>query len=206
MFAYCGNNPVNCYDPTGEFGVLTTLAIAGIAVSAIVGGAVAGISSALSGATVGEILASATIGAVTSGGVATAAALGAAGTLTVGTVALISGVIGVAGEIGSIAIEYAYHKNDANYTFNWGTAVARVVYAGGISAFSGSISYSLNKMYTGANEIVGLCISGEATAALGLVDFGVRQLISVASGSSAASNHSASVAPRSTRQHIAYAY
>ena len=206
MFAYCNNNPVNQTDPTGEFGVLTTLAIVGIAISAIVGGTVAGVSAALSGGTAGEILASAAIGAVTAGGVATAAALGAAGTLTVGAVALISGGIGAAGEIGSIAIEHAYHKSDENYTFDWGTAAARVVYAVGISAFSGSISYGLNKMYIGADEIVGLCISGESAVGLGLVDFGVRQLISVASNSSAASSHSTRCMPMGTNQHIAYTY
>ena len=42
VYAYCANNPVNCYDPTGEF-VISTLLIC-VAAGAIIGGTVGGIA------------------------------------------------------------------------------------------------------------------------------------------------------------------
>lgn len=206
MFAYCGNCPVNKADPTGEFGILSSLAVAGIAISALVGGLVAGVSTALSGGSVGEVIASTAIGAVTAGAIATVAALGAVGTLTAGTVALISGGIGAVGEAASIAVEHACHKDDENYTFDLASATTRVIYAAGISAFSGWISYGINRIYTGADEIIGVCVSGETAVALGLVDFGVRQLISVASSSSQASNSPSGGGIVSFKQRVAIAY
>lgn len=172
------------YDPTGEF-ALTAIAIFGIIVSAAVGGTVAGISTAMGGGSVGEIIASSFIGALTAGGVATVAAIGAAGTMTVGAVALLSGGIGAAGEIASISVEYAFHKDDPGYAFDWGSAAIRVAYAAGLSALAGSISFGLNRMYTGTDEIIGFAISAEVAIAMGAVDFGVRQLISVIPSSSA---------------------
>ena len=206
MFAYCDNSPVNKADPTGEFGILSTLAVAGIAISAVVGGLVAGASTALSGGSVGEVIASAAIGAVTAGAIATVAALGAAGTLTAGTVALVSGGIGAAGEVSSIAVEHAYHKNDENYTFDLATSTTRVIYAAGVSAFSGWVSYGINRIYTGADEIIGVCVSGETAVALGLVDFGIRQLISVANSSSSASSSPSRGGAMGSKQCVAIAY
>ena len=42
VYAYCANNPVNCYDPTGEF-VISTLLIC-VAAGAIIGGTIGGIA------------------------------------------------------------------------------------------------------------------------------------------------------------------
>ena len=99
-------------DHTGTFGLLTGLAVAGIAISAVVGGVVAGLSTAHSGGSIGEIIASSAIGAVTAGGIAAAAAFGAIGSLAVGAVALISAGIGVVGEAAAISVEHTFHKND----------------------------------------------------------------------------------------------
>ena len=178
MYAYCNNNPINMSDHTGTFGLLTGLAVAGIAISAVVGGVVAGLSTAHSGGSIGEIIASSTIGAVTAGGIAAAAAFGAIGSLAVGAVALISAGIGVVGEAAAISVEHTFHKNDEGYSFSLRKAALRVLYAAGISALSGSLSYGINTIFTGADELAGVAISAEA-AALGGIDFGVRELLSI---------------------------
>ena len=38
MYAYCGNNPINYCDPTGEFGIITTIIIASLAGAALSAG------------------------------------------------------------------------------------------------------------------------------------------------------------------------
>ena len=174
MFAYCGNKPIIFSDPSGEFGILTGLAIAGIVISAAIGGIVAGVGTAMSGGSVGEVILSSAIGAVTAGGIATAAALG----VPVGVAVAASATMGAVGEISSIAVEHAFHKNDIGYTFNWKSAVIRTAYAAGISSLAGFASYGLNTTFRGADEMIGLCISAETSLALGLVDFSSRQVIS----------------------------
>ena len=57
MFAYCGNNPVNMADPTGELGILTWLAIG----AAVLGIAAAGHTAAVSHKYTGEVDGVATI-------------------------------------------------------------------------------------------------------------------------------------------------
>ena len=203
MFAYCLNNPVNVADPTGTVGILTGIAIAGIAISAVVGGFVAGISTASSGGSIGEIIWSSAIGAMTAGGIATVAAVGAAQSLAVGAVALMSAVIGAAGEAVSMAVEHGYHKNDENYAFSWSDAAMRISYAAGMSALSGSLSYGINQIFTGADEFAGMAVSGESAFALGGIDFGIRKLISPKSctSSNASSSSAGSRAPKQNYLH-----
>ena len=151
--------------------------MAGIAVSSIIGGIVAGIGTATSGGSVGEIIASTVIGACTAGGIATVAAVGATLGATAGTVALTSAAIGAAGEIISLSVEHGFHKDDTDYSFNLVSAITRTIYAAGVSALGGAASYGLNMIYPGTEEIIGFGISAETALSLGLVDYSSRQII-----------------------------
>ncbi|HIT43268.1 TPA: RHS repeat-associated core domain-containing protein, partial [Candidatus Avacholeplasma faecigallinarum] len=53
LFAYCGNNPINRYDPTGHFGIMALLAIT--VVSMLIGGGVQLVSNAMAGKTGDEL-------------------------------------------------------------------------------------------------------------------------------------------------------
>ena len=47
LYAYCGNDPVNKYDPTGHFAILVFLGV--VAISAIAGAVDGGVTAAMSG-------------------------------------------------------------------------------------------------------------------------------------------------------------
>ena len=98
MFAYCGNNPVNCVDPTGEFAITTLL------VGALVGSAVSFVSSVVSQSITGDheinwgVVALDTIIGGVSG------ALGASGISQVVSM-IAGGVLNAVGSVGSDLIE-----------------------------------------------------------------------------------------------------
>ena len=60
-FAYCGNNPINRFDPTGEFGIW------GAVVGGLIGAVAGAISSAVTGGDIKDIVISAAAGAVAGG-------------------------------------------------------------------------------------------------------------------------------------------
>ena len=85
LYAYCGNNPVNYIDPTGEF-LLAGLLI-GLIGGAIIGGVVSGVTAYNSGARGWELFGQIAAGAVIGGavgaafGAAAGAMIGAGGTI-----------------------------------------------------------------------------------------------------------------------------
>ena len=175
MFAYCLNNPVMRYDPDGEIGLFTI----GIIASALIGGVVSALSTAASGSSFGEVAASFAIGAVSGGAIAAVSGLFAASAISAGTAVASCSGIGVVTEAISIGVEYAFHHDDPGYNINWWKAGGRIVYAGGMGALSGAVSYGISKIFVGGDALIGTIISAEASVALGAVDFGVRQLMSI---------------------------
>ena len=179
MFAYCSNNPVMFVDPTGKSITLTgIIIIGGIIVSMAIGGIGAGVSTAVSGGSPGEIAVNSVIGAVTAGSIATVLAFGAAGVLSFSATSLISAGIGGVGEILSIVSEYFFNKNDEEYEFDLGRAAIQVAYATVLNYVTAGISYGLNSVFVKPDVIFGFALSIEATIAASLFDFGARQLIS----------------------------
>ena len=184
LFAYCGNNPVISKDPNGKLGII---AIAGIVVSGIIGGTVAAISAAASGKDGWEVAANFAIGAAVGAGTAAVAVAASAamlaGTISTavgtGVVAGSSAVIGAAGDGLSQLTEYAFHKDDADYTYDPIASTASVFHSACTNTISGVMSLGINTAFSSsADELAGLFVSGEGSVALGAIDFGVRQLLS----------------------------
>lgn len=183
LFAYCKNNPVILTDRNGELGII---AIAGIVVSGIIGGTVAAISAAASGKSGWEVVANFAIGAAVGAGTAAVAAAAAAamiaGTITTaaatGVVAGSSAAIGALGDGLSQLTEYAFHKNDEDYAFDPILSVTSVLHSACTNTMSGMLSLGINTTFASSiDELAGLFISGEASVALGALDFGIRQVI-----------------------------
>ena len=169
MFAYCGNNPINYSDPTGEFGLVTL----GILISGVIGGVVAAATTAVSGGSVAEVIVNGVIGA----GTAAATAAVAASSLSLGAVATVSAGIGAAGEVIAQGTEYFFHKDDADYEFDLGESVAKVIYSAGMNSLGGTIAKGVNNIFS-AKDPAGTFVSGIASTGLAGVDFGIRQIIS----------------------------
>ena len=195
MFAYCNSNPVSCSDPTGELGAV---AIAGIVISGIIGGTVSALGAAASGKMTGEIASSFLLGAVAGAATATVAAVAAAAVATsaitaaaaVKTVAYTSAAIGAIGEGVSQITDYALHRNDNDYYYDPIMSMSMIAYSAGINALAGTMSYGLNTVFaSGIDELIGVGVSAEASAALGGVDFGVRQVASAINTRPAPSQH-----------------
>ncbi len=99
LYCYCYNDPVNYYDPSGHFAISTLIILGLIAVGAIVGGTVAGVSSYNNGNTgwelVGDVLGRSLIGGI----VGYFAAPGIAAMLS--STGTIGGALAFAGGMGS---------------------------------------------------------------------------------------------------------
>ena len=184
LFSYCQNNPVVLKDPNGKLGII---AIAGIVVSGIIGGAVAAISAASSGKDGWEVAANFAIGAAVGAGTAAVAVAASAamiaGTITTaagtGVVAGSSAVIGALGDGLSQLTEYAFHKDEADYTYDPIASTVSIVHSAFTNTISGVMSLGINTTFASStDELAGLFVSGEASTALGGIDFAIRQLIS----------------------------
>lgn len=103
LYCYCYNDPVNYYDPSGHFAISTLIILGLIAVGAVVGGTVAGVSSYNNGNTgwklVGDVLGEALIGGAIGGIVGYFAAPGIAAMLS--STGTIGGALAFAGGMGS---------------------------------------------------------------------------------------------------------
>ena len=138
MYAYCGNNPVNFVDPSGEFAI-------GIIVGGIVGAVGGIISASISGTslTAGAIsgaFTGATIGAI---GEAFAASAATAGAATPAYAAIAIAFSGVAGALGNyINQSINYNECIRNSTIDMNTTLEDYVDTKSIliSGISGAIS------------------------------------------------------------------
>jgi len=183
LYTYCLNNPVKMKDAGGH---LTSAAIAGIVISGIIGGIAAAANSVAAGKDVWEVAANFLIGVGVGAATATVAAVAAvavaAGTITAtvgwGAVAAASAVTGLVGDGLSQLTEYALHKNDANYEYDWRASITSLGYSAAMNTLSGLLSFGINITFASeVDEIAGVFVSSVGSTGLGGIDFGIRQLI-----------------------------
>ena len=170
MFAYCNNNPVIHDDESGEcFGLVV---LAGIFVCSVIGGAEAYVSARSSGASVGESMAQAGIGALSAGLTTAIASIPG-----IGAPALIgiAGGIGVVSSAASEAVHYGFNKDKPGYQFDLAESLVHVAVGGVGNAVSGALAAGINKVVDGqgAQTFVGTVFSTGYTG----VFFGVKKLI-----------------------------
>ena len=184
LYVYCLNNPVNNNDASGH---LTSVAIAGIVISGLIGGIAAALNSVAAGKEGWEVAANFFIGVGVGAATATVAAVAAvavaAGTITtslgLGAVAAGSAGIGLIGDGLSQLTEYAFHKNDSNYHYDWRMSITSLGYSAAMNTVSGVLSFGINIPFADkADEMAGVFVAGVASTGLGGIDFGIRQLIS----------------------------
>lgn len=169
MFTYCGNNPINYIDPTGNIG---TFALVGIVVAAIIGGVASAAGTAASGGSTGEIVLSFVVGAVATAAIGTVAATeGIALCAVVGYSILIS----LLAEAISQLITVAFNLDDE---YDPITGLADFVWAAGMGAWGGYSSYYLNILFGEIDELIGPFVTGVTSSGTAGVDFGARQAIS----------------------------
>ena len=170
MFAYCENSPLIHYDENGE--LLIELVIIGIGVSFAVGGAEAYVSARSSGASVGESMVQAGIGALSAGLTTAIASIPG-----IGAPALIgiAGGIGVVSSAASEAVHYGFNKDKPGYQFDLAESLVHVAVGGAGNAVSGALAAGINKVVDGqgAQTFVGSVFSTGYTG----VFFGVKKLI-----------------------------
>ena len=170
MFAYCENRPLIHYDENGE--LLIELVIIGIGVSFAVGGAEAYVSARSSGASVGESMVQAGIGALSAGLTTAIASIPG-----IGAPALIgiAGGIGVVSSAASEAVHYGFNKDKPGYQFDLAESLVHVAVGGAGNAVSGALAAGINKVVDGqgAQTFVGSVFSTGYTG----VFFGVKKLI-----------------------------
>ena len=170
MFAYCNNNPVIHDDESGE--CLGLVVLAGIFVCSVIGGAEAYVSARSSGASVGESMAQAGIGALSAGLTTAIASIPG-----IGAPALIgiAGGIGVVSSAASEAVHYGFNKDKPGYQFDLAESLVHVAVGGVGNAVSGALAAGINKVVDGqgAQTFVGTVFSTGYTG----VFFGVKKLI-----------------------------
>ena len=170
MFAYCENSPLIHYDENRE--LLIELVIIGIGVSFAVGGAEAYVSARSSGASVGESMVQAGIGALSAGLTTAIASIPG-----IGAPALIgiAGGIGVVSSAASEAVHYGFNKDKPGYQFDLAESLVHVAVGGAGNAVSGALAAGINKVVDGqgAQTFVGSVFSTGYTG----VFFGVKKLI-----------------------------
>ena len=153
LYAYCGNDPVNKYDPTGHFFVSALL------IGALVGGIIgAGASVISQGITNGwdningwQVLLDGTIGAAS--GLLSATGIGIIGA------ALISGGLGFAGSVGGDLIS----SNGDWSSVNWTKAAIMCVVNLGLGALAGAGSQNSSALAKG------LLKNGEVNKTFGIL-------------------------------------
>ena len=166
---------------------MTSVAIAGIVISGLIGGIAAALNSLAAGKEGWEVAANffigVGVGAATATVAAVAAAAVAAGTIStslgLGAVAAGSAGIGLIGDGLSQLTEYAFHKNDSNYHYDWRMSITSLGYSAAMNMVNGVLSFGINIPFADkADEMAGVFVAGVASTGLGGIDFGIRQLIS----------------------------
>lgn len=103
-YAYCGNNPINCSDPSGHI-------LIGAIVGGIVGGVVGGLNATVKGESIwGGVLTGAVTGAVAGAVIDFAIQTGGVGAAVVGT--FVVAAINVAGDVTNQYINYSIEKSN----------------------------------------------------------------------------------------------
>lgn len=145
LYTYCGNDPVNCIDPSGHFG------LGGAAVGSILGAITGAVVAAHNNTDIGK---GALIGA------ATGAAIGSGAALFAGAAEVMG--VGLAGQAGASAVGAAHGAFFGNLT-------AQALVNGRVDFKEVALTTALAPISAGASTLVGRGIAGEiatGTAAL----------------------------------------
>ena len=114
MFAYCGNNPVNCSDPSGEFCITAFLIVVGVGL--VVGAGMGAASAASAGGDADDIFLGALEGGLIGGGIGALSFIPGIG----GVIVPAAATLGAATDAGfQVGEELIKNKNLDKFKYNY---------------------------------------------------------------------------------------